>query len=394
MALDPIFTEISATTRADIRDAVVWNNFWVDTPLQDHLRRHGAVDPFTGGSSMQESFVYGGPDGGAVSPGQTITIKRKQILAATQFMPKAYASWFSVDDWEMSNGESRGVINAGPNAAVDIYQVYLEGLTSRLNTLTEMDWYRHGQASSANGNSAGVNDDRSLAINGVSEALNNGTDPSWDGNVFVNYGQQARNGAIANALNVIPQWFGTPNGQPGQIAHEILSQLYTTCINEPDFAITSKFGWTYIESMYQRQQQFNVLNVSKADIRWKGIQFGNAIIYADWLTPSAADPAFLPTGLVGSNGQTNQTGTITTGATPTAASRMPANATLTVGETFFFLSGSTWKSRPTEDKDWFFGIRRTSAYDNISLDALMMRLGINIYCGSPRDNAQGFGFNS
>src|SRR5208283_3990873 len=95
VSMDPIFNEVSATTRNDLRDAVVFNNFWVDTPLQDHLRRAGAVDPFSGGALMQEPFLYSGPSGGGVSPGQTMTVTRQQIVAALGFEPKAYAAWFS-----------------------------------------------------------------------------------------------------------------------------------------------------------------------------------------------------------------------------------------------------------------------------------------------------------
>lgn len=390
--MDPVFNELSATTRADITNAVVYNNYWVDTPLQDHLRRSGVMDPFLGGSSMQEPFLYDGPDGGGVNPGQTVTVTRKQLLAAMQFMPKAYASWFSYDDFEF--GPDGGVMNSGEPAAVDIYQTYVEGLTSRLNTLLEMDWYRHGQPSSANGGTAGVNDDRSLLINGASEALNNGIDPSWDSNIFLNYGQQSRNGAVDGALNSTPQWFGNPDGTAGQISFERMEQSYLQCFEDPDIGICSRFGYAYIASLYQRQQRFDQ-SVSKRDgIRWKGLTFENAVIYNDWLTPSAVSPGFLPTNLLGGGGTPNLTGSFTTPAVVTAASGLPANTRVTVAETLWWVHGPSWKSRPTNKKSWLFGVRETSAYDNISLEAIFMRWAGNIYCTIPRNNAQCFGYNS
>lgn len=66
--MDPIFSELSASTRTNLRDGVVYNWFFVDTPFQDHIRREGANDPFEGGTMMQETFQYQGPDGGGVSP--------------------------------------------------------------------------------------------------------------------------------------------------------------------------------------------------------------------------------------------------------------------------------------------------------------------------------------
>lgn len=390
MALDPVFNELSASTRNELRDGVVYNEFWVDTPFQDHLRREGAIDPFEGGALMQEPFIYNGPQGGGVSPGQTVTVLRQQILAAMGFEPKAYAAWFSVDDFEMANGVNRGVQNAGPEAAVDLYILYLEGLTEKLNTLLENDAYRHGQAAGGT-----VLDNRILLTNGMSEALNNGLDVSWDGNTFTTYGAQTRNGAVSNTLNSIPQWAGNPDGSTGQISYEFLLQSYTKAIHRPTIGITSKIGYTYIAALFQRQQRFDVIGVRKEGIKWAGIAFEDAIIYDDWLTPSAVDQSFLPSGLVGGGGQTNLTSTVTVPATVTAASGFPASGTVcTVGETLWWLSGNTWKSRPTTDPSWFFGIRRTSAYDNVSLDALFMRLAINIYTTVPRDNIQCMGFSS
>ncbi len=389
-SLDPIFNELTATTRNDIREGVVYNEFFVDTPFQDHLRREGAIDPFAGGTLMQEPFQYQGPDGGGVESGQTVTVTRKQIIAALGFLPKKYATWFSVDDYEMSNGESSGVINTGPNAAVDLYMAYLESLTEQLNTFLEMDAYRHGQASSST-----VTDNRILLIDGLSEACNDGFNPSWDGNVFTQYGAQPRNGAVRNTLNSIPRWAGNADGSAGQISYEFLLQTYSQAIHRPTIGIVSKVGYTYIASMFQRQQRFDILGVRRDGIKWAGIEFEDAIIYDDWLTPSAVDPSYLPSSLVGGNGLTNQTGTFDVPATVTAASGLPVSGTLvTVAETGWWLTGSTWHSRPTTDPAWFFGIRRTSAYDNVSLDALFMRLAINLYSDSPRDNVQFYGYGS
>jgi hypothetical protein len=301
---------------------------------------------------------------------------------------RAYAAWYSVDDFEMSNGEHAGVINAGPNAAVDLYTVYLEGLTSRLNTFIEMDFYRHGQ------NLPGEN--RIKLIDGAEEALNDGQTPSWNGNVFVNYGAQPRNGAVDGALNSIPRWAGDQFGNPGQISFEFMLQTYLQAIERPDIGVTSKVGYGYIASLYQRQQRYDI-SVTKRDsnIRWTGLSFEDAVIYDDWLVPSAVEPSYLPTGLVGGGGQTNLTSSFSTvGVTPNPASGLPTGQTITVGETLWWFYGGSWRFRPTNNPAWFFGIRRTSAYDNVSLDALFMRLAMNVECPMPRCNVSCYGFAS
>ena len=388
-SMDPIFNEITATTKQEMRNNTIYECFFVDTPLQQWWRSMGAIDSFPGGAWMQTPFTYGKPQGGGVSPGQTVPVLRQQIVAATSFQEKAYATWFSVDDFEMGNGVSSGVINTGPDAAVDLYTVFLESCTSNLNTMTEMDWYHHGQP-----NSATVTDNRILVTNGASEACNDGLDPSWDGNVFPTYGGQTRNGAINNALNSIPQWAGNPDGSAGQISYEFLSQSYTSALHRPQMGIVSTIGYTYIASLFQRQQRFDILAATRSPITWKGISFEDAIIYQDWLAPSAVDPAFLPVTLTDGTGHTNQTGTFTVPTTVTAASKLPVAGTVcTVGETLFWV-GSDWKWRPTTDPAWYFGIRRTSAYDNVSLDAIFMRLALTSYCGIPRDSIQVYGYSS
>jgi hypothetical protein len=154
-------------------------------------------------------------------------------------------------------------------------------------------------------------------------------------------------------------------------------------------------GYTFIASLFQRQQRFDVIGVRRDGIKWAGISFEDAVIYDDWLTPSAVNPQFLPTGLVGGGGQSNQTTSFVVPVGASSASGLPPSPTVvTVGEVLFWLNGDSWKCRPTTNPAWFFGLRRTSAYDNVSLDALFMRLAMNIYSPQPRDNVQCYGFIS
>jgi hypothetical protein len=77
-----------------------------------------------------------------------------------------------------------------------------------------------------------------------------------------------------------------------------------------------------------------------------------------------------------------------------AASHLPASKTITVGETLWFFTGSSWKMRPTNKKEWFFGVRETQAYDNVSMNAMFMKWAGNVYTTIARNNRQGYGFSS
>src|SRR5579864_8159495 len=87
---DPTFDQISSTTLADLREDVLYDNFFVDTAWQRKMRVSGALDEFLGGTIMQTPFMYDRVNGGAIAPGSDITVLQKQIIAATAFVPKEY----------------------------------------------------------------------------------------------------------------------------------------------------------------------------------------------------------------------------------------------------------------------------------------------------------------
>ncbi len=167
---DPLFSEIPASTLNEIKDGIVFDNFFVDTPLQRYFRAEGSLDPFYGGAAMQVPFQFARLSGGAIAPGQDVVVTRKQILDAALFIPKLYTAFVALEEFQLK------VLNTGPEAKVDLYELYIETLTKGLNTDVEIDWYFHGQALAT-----GVAANRSLNMNGMAEALNDGVTNSWNG---------------------------------------------------------------------------------------------------------------------------------------------------------------------------------------------------------------------
>ena len=398
---DPLYNEIDASNLESVRKNVVWNNLFVDTPFQAKLRRAGVWDPFLGGSSMFEGFIYGRPQGQAIAPGSTVTVTRQQMNTAFKFFPKAYTSWVPLDDWELDDGTGTGgVINSGPAMIVNQYQIFMELMVEMINTMVEMDSFRHGQASGTN-----ISDNRVLNTNGLDEALNNGTDNSPFGNIYATYGGQTRNGVVGPALNSTPLWFGNSSGATGQIDFNGLMAMWTNCTitgGNPDLGITGPFGFAAIANALDAQRR-DISN-TKHDINWRGLNFNGVDIYADPLAPSAKSSQFLSLagggGAAGNNnlvdgaGSNTVTGKFTSTATPTTASGLPASTSCTVGEVIYFLEAESFKIRPTNKKGWNYGLRRAPMPNNVSMDALFMRLGTNLYNCMPRHNQVGYGFTS
>ncbi len=417
---DPLFNEIDSTNLESVRKNVVFNNFFVGTPFLEKLRVAGVADPYLGGAGMTEGILYGRPQGAGVMPGQDITITRQQIDTKMKFFPKLYVSWFPMDEWEMDDGSGQGgVVNSGPAKIADIYTLFMEGLVMQINTMIEMDSFRHGQQSSAT-----VLDNRIKVSNGLDEALNNGIDYSVYGNRYAYYGGQVRNGNIGVALNVTPLYLGTAPStfagggvsNPGQINFGALQRLWSQARvagGKPTLGITNVFGFEAISvalDVYRR----DVSNI-KHDIRWDSLNFNGVDLFADSLAPSAQAQYYIAIGPnVGSAGNTNlvdgvgsntttvqfTTGQFTNATTggnldysPTN-SGLPSNTTIMPSEYVAFLEPESFKLRTTDKPGFDFGIRRTKLPYNVTVDAIMMRLGTNLYNVQPRHNSYAYGFSN
>ena len=410
MPSDPLYSQIDASELEAVRVGVLFNSIFVGTPFQAKLRRAGVWDPFLGGAGMRENILYGRTQYAAVDSGQTVTVTAQQINSGIKFLPKFYAAWWPMDDALYDDGSGTGgVINSGPATIIDEYQAYMENMVLGLNTAFEMDSFRHGQASSG----TSISDNRIKAINGMDEALNNGIDPSVYGNVYKNYGGQVRNGAIGVALNSTPLYLGN-GGTPGQIDFAAMTQLKAQCTvtgGNPTLGITNTFGYSAIAIALDAQRR-DVSNKNH-DIAWRGFNFDGIDIYADPLAPSAAAQNYIAlapanagqgnANLQDGVGSSTQTVSFTTpqftnnGAnvnfSPTN-SGLPSNTVIQPSEVLYFLEPESFKVRPTNKSGWNYGIRRAPMPNNVSIDAIFMRVSTNLYNAQPRHSAYAFGFNS
>lgn len=378
---DPTFDQISATTLADLRDDVLYDNFFVDTAWQRKMRVMGALDEFLGGSIMQTPFMYDRVNGGAYPPGSDVTVVQKQILAAEAFVPKAYK-----EDVPLNLFQTNVIQGSGPAVKVKLVDAYMANAVQALNTDIGIDFYRHGQ------NISGSN--RQIFINGLSEALNDGINPSWDGNVFTTYGGQARNGAIGVALNSIPTWVGDQAGNGGAITYKVVVEAYLNCVQRPDTGLCNKALYAYLLERQEPKQRFEL--TQDIPIGMSGLKVLDGVIFEDKLAPSTKYGTILPSGL-------SQTTSIkptvfttpTLSATQRAISNFPSNTLLaTVGEPFFWLRVKGWKVRPSSDPEYNFNFTPPiRSQTNPDLIVMFLKAALNIYTTAPRDNWQLVGAN-
>lgn len=383
MAQDPLFDQLSAGTLADLRHDSVQDNFFVDGAWQRLMRYYGSNDPFTGGLWMQEPFMYNRVNGGAYQPGADVQVSEVQVLGAMGFPPRAYKEDIALNLFQI------GVVNNGAAAAVSIYDMYYENAVQALSTDLNIDFYQHGQAAQST-----VTPNRSIFIDGADEALNDGINPGWMGNVYNTYGGQTRNGVVGNTLNSVPIWAGDQAGKVGQVNYGTLFGSYLNCVQAPDTGLCNKACFQYIAMREEPKQRF----AQETDVRigLTGFKILEAFIHVDKLAPSTKFGALLPSGL-------SQTSSIqpaaftspTFSGTQNAISNFPSATSCNPGEPFFWFRLQDWKMRPSDDPEYnhnFTPLIRTQT--NPDLVVAFYKCALNVYSPSPRDNSQvvGFGF--
>jgi len=372
---------ISATTLADLRDDVLYDCFFVDTAWQRKMRVSGSLDEFLGGSIMQTPFQYNRVNGGAIAPGSDVAVEQVQILAATSFVPKEY-----IEQVPLNLFQTNVIQGSGPAVKVKLVDAYMTNAVQSLNTDIAIDFYRHGQSISGS--------NRSIFINGLSEALNDGINPSWDGNVFTTYGGQTRNGVVGNVLNSVPVWCGTQSGATGQITYKVLVEAYLNCVQRPDIGLCNKALYAYLLERQEPKQRFE--EQTDVSIGFSGLRLLDSMIFEDKLAPSTKYGTLLPANLSQTTSiKPSAFTTPTLTSTQNAISNFPSVTSVNPGEPFFWLRVKGWKIRPSADPEYNFNFTPPiRSQTNPDLIVMFLKAALNIYCTSPRDNAQilGAGF--
>ena len=397
----PLFPEVPATTLNELIDGLIWQNSYISTPFQRYMRASGAYDPFGGGAAMQVPQLYAGAQGGAIFPGQDVTVNQVQMITAGLFQPKLYEKHILVNEFSIE------VLNTGAEARVSILEAYLNQMQEGIDFQIEGDMFRHGQAA---GN--GVSDDRLASINGISEAVNDGVTPSWDGNVFPTYSSQTRNGSIASSMNSTPVWLGDQAGNPAPPAYQTLLKTYKLPIGRPTLGVTSWIGYTAIAAAFQRQQRYETRD--DHNINWSGIKFEDSTIFDDDIVPSSnpkqsiADLFQTPDGTAPSPGaiQTGQftltqamlgnqgtSGLPNLGFTSNPTPNLTGGLnTIVVGEPLFWLDVDSWKYRPSDTGTFNYFLMDPIRYpQNPVLYVQYLRHSMNFYTPTPRRHQQVFG---
>lgn len=368
--------ELNVTTLKEILPTVAQDNYFLGAPLLMALRARNRFVPFNGGAEMQTNFLFRGLPTLPYAQGAEFNPVKRQIMASISHVPKYYVGLVAefLEDLE--------VLNTGPNAVFSIIENDLAALFMSLTSRIAVEIQRHGQALSG--------DDRSLSINGIEEALNDGLCPTFAGNVFTSYGGQSRT-EVGSALNSIPKYLGKADGSTGKFDFIRLMEAYTDCSignATPDMFACTKAIWAHFYNLMEAKQRVEMVNDPYYGVQGV-IKFMGMNIMKDDLMISTR------------YGQNNSdygnflasTFTMPSGTMPASFSDTPptAGTTVNTGETAYMFNTASWDVRIKNSR--LFGGGFTGFMPSPTNTRVVGRthLAINVRCRAPRLNKMFYG---
>ncbi len=304
-------TQIEVTTRRYIDEQpklrdLVFNK----DPLMSFLDEN-CLDEVEGGSTWNDNIEYDVQDGGSYSKGQDLPADQRQIEQQLRFDPKYQAVMIPFYKEDIK------VLNNGPLAVVKLVEERVDSAYMQLGAQTALQLYLQGQS----GNYIKL-------MNGLMEALSDGTTAGLDGNAYPVYGTLTRANYGGRILAPAPLTI------TNNITLPILEQMYQS-VNfgsgeyEPNICMTTVVGLGYIRNNYQTQQRFQNVSVAKGGFR--GLEYNGAVIMASRYVPGSY--------LEGSSGTADRVATryfsYTTGG---AVARYPSLSGLGTGESIWMLN--------------------------------------------------------
>src|SRR4030095_7455892 len=209
--------------------------------------------------------------GGSYRKGTSFDITRRQTRTGLLFGPRYYQVGVTefLEDLEVEM--------AGPRAAFSVIRTDMAQASLTMSAILEIAAFHHGQAI--------VGDDRSAEINGLEEALNEGTTASWTGTVFPSYGGQTR-ADVAPALTP-PSGLVAANLACAARSDRVLRHRDFSAItaNEaPTTGITPNRCMAFIAENFLPHQ---IIDTTQPEINWPGMKFDKATITMSQYCPGA-----------------------------------------------------------------------------------------------------------
>ena len=257
--------QLNVSTQRFIQDNPALVDAWSQNDpliayLKLNLRRN-----FTGGTLIQEGFTFQPLIGSSYLKGKEFNITEKQVEQATQFNMKFFEVGVTLSQEDVE------VLNKGPLAVFPLIKTRMTTAYQTMGAQMAIAQYLNG-----------VNANYTPNFNGLAEAINDGTNVSWDNNTYATYGGITRGGQVGTALN------STPTNVNGAIQYTTLENTYGSAEFgnlQPNLGVTTVKGYSYIKEKFQTQQRFN--DTQDPAIGFNGLKFNSATLVKSRYCPGS-----------------------------------------------------------------------------------------------------------
>lgn len=302
--------ELNTSTQRHIVPGIIDQVFKND-PLLAYLKKNN-LEKFPGGTQIQENILYAPlPNGGPYSDGETATMVISQNETGLSFTPKNY--WVPVTISKMQ----AQVFNKGPEAVFKLVDSRLQNAALTMSGILANALYNEGSSAT-----------RSKHLNGLEEALSDGSTNGWTGSTYATYGTLSRtSGPQAEAIKA-----PAPTDVSGPITYKTLEEKYNTIVigdEYPNLMVTTNLGMSYIKEKFQPQVR---IETQDPNIGFNGLKFNQAMIIQSQYAPGTTNDA----------------------ASSIVGQRIGTNVDAS-GETLYYLNTKYWRLWVTDDPEFGFG---------------------------------------
>jgi len=299
------------------------------SPLLAFIKRN-CLEKFEGGPSWQENLMYGIQPTIAYIPGDTFSLIQQQFMTGTTVTPRYYST--------PVNGflEKLKIELNGPQAVFDYVDAQLQNAAMSMSAKLAVSAYRHGQDLTSGTTALNL---RAKEINGLEEALNDGTVVGPYGAAFGSYLGLARTGEPSKDAMKAKMTYPAANVGAGW-TYAALEDGWNSCVigqESPDLLVTTNRGMSSVKKTFQGQQRFEG---ASTDFGFQGIKFNGSVILQVQYCPGSEAPTAVETAALGMSALD---GTAEGGYTKTA------------GETLWMLNTKTIKFYVSTDPLFGFG---------------------------------------
>lgn len=260
--LDPVNTATTKNIMPGLADS-----FFKADGLTEFLKNRHHVYP--GGPQIQENLIFKPMRGSAYAKGVGgFDISKRQTFTGLLFTPKYYE--VSIPEYL----EEVEIEVNGPTAVLSMVKTDMGNGALTMSAILAIDVYQGGQ------NLGGT--DRTLHLNGLVEALSDGSAASSDGNTYASYGQQTRadlGPAIKTPVGLIAANIN------GSITFRMLEHTYQSCVigrEHPVIGQTSNLAMGFVSENFQPHQ---LVDSVEPTIGYTGIKFKQATIIESQYIP-------------------------------------------------------------------------------------------------------------